>query len=354
MSKKAEKKKQEKIIEDRTFGLKNKNKSKQVQNFCKGVAQQVKHNGVSMSKLQAEEYEKKKLEKQLEEDEKLIQSLYKTVEQARDEESEEEVDPKSILCEYYKQGLCQKGKKCIYSHDMSLEQKTAILDLYTDQRQQLTDEWDTCQTWDEKTLKDVIEANEKTYKSQIPSAKVCDFFLDALEKGKYGWKWVCPNGMTCHYKHCLPQGYVFRRKEELKQQFDGDIEEEIDEEIQKLQKGGTKITKEVFEKWKIERAEKKKQEAEKQKQEEQKKKGAKQTGGNNQMTGRALFVYDPSLFVDDEEAENQYEREEQIEENEEEDEQQDNENKQKLYEGDDNQQQDQSEDEDQQFKQQQS
>ena len=30
MSKKAEKKKQEKIIEDRTFGLKNKNKSKQV------------------------------------------------------------------------------------------------------------------------------------------------------------------------------------------------------------------------------------------------------------------------------------------------------------------------------------
>ena len=31
MSKKAEKKKQEKIIEDKTFGLKNKNKSKAVQ-----------------------------------------------------------------------------------------------------------------------------------------------------------------------------------------------------------------------------------------------------------------------------------------------------------------------------------
>ncbi|CAD8043219.1 unnamed protein product [Paramecium primaurelia] len=348
MSKKTEKKKQEKIIEDRTFGLKNKNKSKQVQNFCKGVAQQVKYSGVSLSKLQSEEYERKKIEKQLEEEERLMQSLYKTVEKVKEEESEEEVDPKSILCEYYKQGLCQKGKKCMYSHDMSLEQKTAILDLYTDQRVQLGDEWDTCQNWDEKTLKDIVEANEKTYKSQIPSAKVCDYFLDALEKGKYGWRWVCPNGMTCHYKHCLPQGYVFRKKEEPKQRQEGDLEEEIDEQISQLQKGGTKITKEVFEKWKQDRAERKKLEAEKQKLEEQKKKGQKQTGGNSQMTGRALFVFDPSLFVDDEEAEKEYEREEIVDENDEEDEDQ---NKQKLYEGDENQQQD--EEFDQQFKQQQ-
>ncbi|CAD8135257.1 unnamed protein product [Paramecium pentaurelia] len=348
MSKKTEKKKQEKIIEDRTFGLKNKNKSKQVQNFCKGVAQQVKYSGVSLSKLQSEEYERKKIEKQLEEEERLMQSLYKTVEKVKEEESEEEVDPKSILCEYYKQGLCQKGKKCMYSHDMSLEQKTAILDLYTDQRVQLGDEWDTCQNWDEKTLKDIVEANEKTYKSQIPSAKVCDYFLDALEKGKYGWRWVCPNGMTCHYKHCLPQGYVFRKKEEPKQRQEGDLEEEIDEQISQLQKGGTKITKEVFEKWKQDRAERKKLEAEKQKLEEQKKKGQKQTGGNSQMTGRALFVFDPSLFIDDEEAEKEYEREELVDENDEDDEDQ---NKQKLYEGDENQQQD--EEFDQQFKQQQ-
>jgi hypothetical protein len=36
-SKKTEKKMQEKIIEDRTFGLKNKNKSKAVQKYVKGV-----------------------------------------------------------------------------------------------------------------------------------------------------------------------------------------------------------------------------------------------------------------------------------------------------------------------------
>lgn len=72
--------------------------------FCKGVAQQVKFSGVSLSKLQSEEFEKKKIEKQLEEEERLMQSLYKAVEKVREEESDEEVDPKSILCEYYKQG----------------------------------------------------------------------------------------------------------------------------------------------------------------------------------------------------------------------------------------------------------
>lgn len=35
MNKKTEKKKQEKVIEDRTFGLKNKNKSKAVQKYYK-------------------------------------------------------------------------------------------------------------------------------------------------------------------------------------------------------------------------------------------------------------------------------------------------------------------------------
>lgn len=40
-SAKTEKKKLEKVIEDKTFGLKNKNKSKAVQKYMKGVAIQV-------------------------------------------------------------------------------------------------------------------------------------------------------------------------------------------------------------------------------------------------------------------------------------------------------------------------
>ena len=41
-------------------------------------------------------------------------------------------DPKSILCAYYKQGVCDKGKKCKFSHDMSLDGKSSKIDIYTD------------------------------------------------------------------------------------------------------------------------------------------------------------------------------------------------------------------------------
>jgi hypothetical protein len=30
-------------------------------------------------------------------------------------------DPANTVCPYFKQGLCQKGKKCIYSHDLTLD-----------------------------------------------------------------------------------------------------------------------------------------------------------------------------------------------------------------------------------------
>lgn len=42
---------------------------------------------------------------------------------------------------------------------------------------------------------------------------VCKFFLEAVEKSKYGWKWHCPNGDICKYKHCLPPGYILRKDE---------------------------------------------------------------------------------------------------------------------------------------------
>jgi hypothetical protein len=44
-SKKAVKDKQNKVIEDSTFGLKNKNKSKKVQQFIDRVEKSVKHGG---------------------------------------------------------------------------------------------------------------------------------------------------------------------------------------------------------------------------------------------------------------------------------------------------------------------
>ena len=50
-SAKTEKKKMEKVIEDKTFGLKNKNKGKSVQKYIKGVATQVSGGKVSLANI---------------------------------------------------------------------------------------------------------------------------------------------------------------------------------------------------------------------------------------------------------------------------------------------------------------
>jgi hypothetical protein len=42
------------------------------------------------------------------------------------------VDPKSIVCEFFRHGKCQKGFKCKYSHDLSVERKTSKIDIYSD------------------------------------------------------------------------------------------------------------------------------------------------------------------------------------------------------------------------------
>lgn len=65
-------------------------------------------------------------------------------------------------------------------------------------------------------------------------------------------------------------------------------------------KKGQLVTKEVFLKWKEEKKLRKAEEADKKKKEEEK----KNKGGGKQhlLSGRALFQFDPTLFVDDDEA----------------------------------------------------
>ena len=35
------------------------------------------------------------------------------------------VDPKSVVCEFFRAGQCTKGFKCKYSHDLNVERKVA-------------------------------------------------------------------------------------------------------------------------------------------------------------------------------------------------------------------------------------
>ena len=44
------------------------------------------------------------------------------------------VDPKSVVCEFFRHGQCTKGFKCKYSHDLAVERKGPKIDLFTDQR----------------------------------------------------------------------------------------------------------------------------------------------------------------------------------------------------------------------------
>ena len=46
------------------------------------------------------------------------------------------VDPKTILCAFYKAGNCEKGNKCKFSHNPDVERKVEKRNLYDDGRDQ--------------------------------------------------------------------------------------------------------------------------------------------------------------------------------------------------------------------------
>lgn len=42
------------------------------------------------------------------------------------------VDPKSVLCAFFKSGQCTKGDKCKFSHDLGISRKTEKRSMYDD------------------------------------------------------------------------------------------------------------------------------------------------------------------------------------------------------------------------------
>ncbi|CAG9328263.1 unnamed protein product [Blepharisma stoltei] len=272
--KREEEKFKQKVIEDKTFGLKNKNKSASVQKYIKGVKTQVTgvNKGGESAKL-AQEHAAKEEKKKAKVESALLASLFKSVVEIP---KVDDANAKTVICPYFKQGFCKKGDKCKFSHDLSGEPiQLEKPDLYTDTR--------TCH-------------NDIT----------CQFFLEAVESNKFGWFWKCPNGDTCIYKHALPEGYVIKSEEEkalemAPEEDELPIEYKIEEERTALPPGGVPVTLEIFMKWISEQKEMREQA----KAEENRKLG--------RISGKAMFMMDQSLFKDDEGAFEEYVRDQGIE-----------------------------------------
>lgn len=65
--------------------------------------------------------------------------------------------------------------------------------LYEDGRDEETEEQkkkeETMEEWDEEKLRSVVMSKHGNPKTTTD--RVCKFFIDAVENGKYGWFWQC-------------------------------------------------------------------------------------------------------------------------------------------------------------------
>lgn len=247
--------KRQKQADDKTFGLKNKNKSKKVQQYVSQVEAQTqaaakKKNDAQQARRAAE----KKAEEAAKAEARML--LGSSIQQQKVPFG---VDPKSVVCAFYKQGLCNKGNKCKFSHDLMAERKTAKKDLYSDSREEEKKK-DTMEDWDEETLQSVVNSKHGNTNKNSTDI-ICKYFIQAIENQKYGWFWVCPNGGdNCFYKHSLPPGFKIKTKEEQRLERQAaalqpkiTLEDFIETERKKLPKNLTPVTLETFTKWKEER-----------------------------------------------------------------------------------------------------
>ncbi|XP_034946932.1 zinc finger CCCH domain-containing protein 15 homolog isoform X2 [Chelonus insularis] len=289
-SKKTELKKKEKVIEDKTFGLKNKKGAKQ-QKFIQQVEKQVKP-GVNPRKGEDPNAKKLEKEKKLKEQKELA-LLFKPVQTQKIDKG---TDPKSVVCAFFKQGQCAKGEKCKFSHDLSIERKAEKRSLYCDMRDD-DKETDTMDKWDEDKLKEVVEKKHGGGGNKPTTDIICKHFLEAVEKSKYGWFWECPSGQKCIYRHALPPGFVLKKdkkKEDKKDEIS--LEDLIEKERANLGPNQTRITLETFLAWKKRKIREKKEKAEK---DEEKRRNDFKAGRQVGISGREMFSFNPELAAGD-------------------------------------------------------
>lgn len=286
--------------------MKNKKGAKQ-QKFIVQVEKQVKsggqHNLLSNPNAKKEEKEKKLKEQ------KELAALFKPVPTQKIEKG---VDPKSILCAFFKQGTCTKGDKCKFSHDLTIERKAEKRSVHVDMRDD--GETDTIDNWTEEKLAEVVATKHGKDKNMptttivsklyfpdlspmivnYSNSQICRYFLDAVEKALYGWFWECPNGEKCIYRHALPPGYVLKKDKKKLEALKEDISlvDLIERERAALGPKQTRVTLESFIAWKKRKIQEKK--LRDQEDEDRKRKDFK-AGRQNGLSGREMFSFNPDL-----------------------------------------------------------
>ncbi|XP_048432911.1 zinc finger CCCH domain-containing protein 11-like [Pyrus x bretschneideri] len=188
---KADLAKKQKIVEDKTFGLKNKNKSKNVQKY--------------------------------------VQILKQSVQPKPDpSKTAAKYDANCLTIFLFCCGLCCSEYVYIFYRR-------------------------TIEDWDQETLEKVVESKKNEYQQNKPTDIICKYFLEAVEKKQYGWFWVCPNGSkNCHHGHALPPGYVLKSQMKALLEEESEkipIAEEIENQRVKLTTS-TPMTPELFMQWK--------------------------------------------------------------------------------------------------------
>ncbi|KAL8791983.1 MAG: hypothetical protein Q9195_005401 [Heterodermia aff. obscurata] len=275
-----------KIVEDKTFGMKNK-KGSQAQKQIQAIkSQAASAKSPEQKRKDAEKAQREKEKAASEQAKRETADLFKPVQVQKVPFG---VDPKTVLCQFYKQGNCEKGRKCKFSHDLAVERKGEKRNLYQDsrdaekEREEEERKKDDMVDWDEAKLREVVLSKHGNPKTTTD--KVCKYFIEAVENGKYGWFWTCPNGGDkCMYKHSLPPGFILKTRDQRlaeKALLDKSplktltLEDFLETERQKLSGNLTPVTPESFAKWKKERLDKKAAEEE-----------AKRA---KEATGRAMF-----------------------------------------------------------------
>jgi len=287
--KKVDQKKVQKIVEDKTFGMKNKNKSKKVQQYIATVKTQTTQ---SLSANKPKPGEEVKSKKQLAAEKAAeLNAIFKPVVDKKAQVAAG-VDPKSVVCQFFKAGTCTKGNRCKFSHDLSKERKAAKIDMYSDRRDGEGGDQETMEDWDENKLRDVV--NKKHGVSNRTDI-ICKYFLDAIEQRKYGWFWVCPSGNDkCMYRHALPPGFVLsakKKKDEDEEEEEKVPLEDVLEAERRSLKNATPLTLELFMKWKEDKRLAKEKAALDRKE--------KIKAGKAVMSGREAFEFNPDLIAGD-------------------------------------------------------